>query len=84
MRETIELWERLDCALVGIGLRHVSSDANAAAGHEQGMMSAVGDVIRHYFDFNGTVIPWEGEKGCWPFQPISCVRQSFDWAGRSD
>jgi DNA-binding transcriptional regulator LsrR (DeoR family) len=62
MREIIGLWERLDCALVGVGVPHVSSEPNAAAKHEQGIASAVGDVIRHYFDFEGTVLPWEGER----------------------
>jgi DNA-binding transcriptional regulator LsrR (DeoR family) len=62
MRETIELWDRLDCALVGVGVPHFSSDANAPSKHEPGMASVAGDVIRHYFDFNGSIIPWEGEK----------------------
>lgn len=61
-RETIELWERLDCALVGVGIPHFSSETKDATRPEQGIDGAVGDVIRHYFDFNGTVLPWEGEQ----------------------
>jgi DNA-binding transcriptional regulator LsrR (DeoR family) len=62
MRETIRLWDRLDCALVGVGVPHFSSDANAPTRDEKGMGSAVGDIIRHYFDVNGILLPWEGEQ----------------------
>jgi DNA-binding transcriptional regulator LsrR (DeoR family) len=62
MRETIELWERLDCALVGVGVPHFSAETDAPTRDEQGIGSAVGDIIRHYFDINGAVLPWEGEQ----------------------
>jgi DNA-binding transcriptional regulator LsrR (DeoR family) len=61
-RETIRLWERLDCVLLGVGIPHFSPDAKDVTRPEQAIEGAVGDVIRHYFDFHGTVLPWEGEQ----------------------
>ncbi len=62
--ETTELWSQLDCALVGVGLPHVQNApvASFATTHEKAIGTAVGDVIRHYFDVNGTILPWEGEQ----------------------
>ena len=37
--------------------------------NEPAIGAAVGDVIRHYFDMNGTILPWEGEQRMLRFQP---------------
>lgn len=61
--ETVALWDRIDVALVGIGLPHAqnSPEASAATPDEQALVHAVGDVIRHYVDAEGRLIDWGGE-----------------------
>jgi DNA-binding transcriptional regulator LsrR (DeoR family) len=63
VQETTGLWDRMDCVIVGIGLPHAINppEASAATINEQGL-SAVGDVIRHYVDFQGALLPWDGEE----------------------
>ncbi len=61
--QSVSLWDRIDVALVGIGLPHGqnSPEASAATPGEQALGNAVGDVIRHYVDLNGRLIHWDGE-----------------------
>ncbi len=61
--ESVALWDRIDAALVGIGLPHAqnSPEASAATPGEQALGDAVGDVIRHYVDASGRLIDWDGE-----------------------
>jgi len=61
--ESVALWDRIDVALVGVGLPHAknSPEASAATPDEQALVNAVGDVIRHYFDASGRLIDWDGE-----------------------
>ena len=62
--EHLALWDRIDAAIVGIGVPH-SVDPNHGlhvTRDEQALVNAVGDVIRHYFDAQGNLIPWEGEN----------------------
>lgn len=61
--KSVALWDRIDVALVGIGLPHAqnSPEASAATPDEQALVDAAGDVIRHYFDATGTLIDWDGE-----------------------
>ncbi|RWP34072.1 sugar-binding domain-containing protein [Mesorhizobium sp.] len=63
IRDSVALWDRTDVAIVGIGLPHGTNppEASAATLSEQALFHAAGDVIRHYFDAEGTLIPWEGE-----------------------
>lgn len=60
---SVALWDRLDAAIVGVGLPHAvnAPEASAATPSEQSLVSAAGDVIRHYFDSEGRLIQWEGE-----------------------
>lgn len=62
--DSVALWDRTDVAIVGIGLPHAINppEASAATLSEQALFHAAGDVIRHYFDADGTLIPWEGES----------------------
>ena len=52
----------MNCCIVGIGLPHAINppEASAATLSEQSLR-AVGDVIRHYVDFEGKILTWEGE-----------------------
>lgn len=63
IRDSVALWDRTDVAIVGIGLPHAINppEASAATLSEQALFHTAGDVIRHYFDAEGTLIPWEGE-----------------------
>jgi DNA-binding transcriptional regulator LsrR (DeoR family) len=63
VRETTELWDRLDCAIVGVGLPHAINppEASAATIGEKDIGGAVGDVIRHYVDKDGNLLKWDGE-----------------------
>jgi DNA-binding transcriptional regulator LsrR (DeoR family) len=63
VQETTGLWDRMDCCMVGIGLPHAINppEASAATLNEQAL-SAVGDVIRHYVDFEGRILNWDGEE----------------------
>ncbi|WP_287370383.1 sugar-binding domain-containing protein, partial [Mesorhizobium sp.] len=64
IRDSVALWDRTDVAIVGIGLPHAINppEASAATLSEQALFHAAGDVIRHYFDAEGNLIPWEGES----------------------
>lgn len=62
--DSVALWDRIDAAIVGVGLPHAvnAPEASAATPSEQSLSNAVGDVIRHYFDRDGKLIQWEGES----------------------
>lgn len=64
IRDAVALWDRTDVAIVGIGLPHAINppEASAATLSEQALVHAAGDVLRHYFDAEGALIPWEGES----------------------
>ncbi|MFB2550190.1 sugar-binding transcriptional regulator [Ensifer soli] len=63
VRETLSLWDRLDAAIVGVGLTHAVNppEASAATPGEQALKRAKGDVIRHYVDEDGAILTWEGQ-----------------------
>ncbi|MFK0686757.1 sugar-binding transcriptional regulator [Mesorhizobium sp. IMUNJ 23033] len=62
--DSVALWDRTDVAVVGVGLPHAINppEASAATLSEQALFQAAGDVLRHYFDAEGTLISWEGES----------------------
>lgn len=62
IREAVALWDRIDVAVVGVGLPHAlnAPDASLATPSEQQLVDSAGDVIRHYFDVRGRPIDWEG------------------------
>ncbi len=63
IRQSVALWDRIDVAVVGVGLPHALNppEASVATPSEQSLVDAAGDVIRHYFDATGAAIVWEGE-----------------------
>jgi DNA-binding transcriptional regulator LsrR (DeoR family) len=63
IRDQVALWDRIDAAIVGVGLPHAVDPvhAGAATSSELGLLHAAGDVIRHYFDAQGRLIPWDGD-----------------------
>lgn len=63
IRGGIALWDRVDAAIVGVGLPRTngSSETDAPSVAEHDLADAAGDVIRHYFDGEGQAVHWEGE-----------------------
>ncbi len=63
VQKSVALWDRLDAAVVGIGLPYgIDSADNAESGHrDPDLADAAGDVVRHYFDVDGQLINWRGE-----------------------
>jgi DNA-binding transcriptional regulator LsrR (DeoR family) len=63
VKDIISLWDRLDVAIVGVGLTHAPtpSESTAATLDEQALKHAAGDVLRHYFTESGESLHWEGE-----------------------
>lgn len=63
VRESVGLWDRIDAAVVGIGqpygLERPSTGASLRPEPELG--EAAGDVVRHYFRPDGSIIDWRGE-----------------------
>ncbi|MCX7303740.1 MAG: sugar-binding transcriptional regulator [Hyphomicrobiales bacterium] len=56
--DNVALWDRVDAAIVGIGLPHETAESGPAH-HPR----AAGDVMRHYFDTNGALLePESGER----------------------
>nr|WP_292763771.1 sugar-binding domain-containing protein [Mesorhizobium sp.] len=55
--DSIALWDRVDVALVGVGLPGALATSDVPR-HPQ----AVGDVMRHYFDAEGTLLDRETEN----------------------
>ena len=65
VKATTGLWDQLDCTIVGVGLPHAinAPEASVASINEQEIGGAVGDVIRHYVDIDGKLLPWDGQEG---------------------
>ena len=63
VQESVALWDRLDAAIVGIGLPYgLERPTTGAPQHlDPDLADAAGDVVRHYFDRAGRVIDWRGE-----------------------
>lgn len=61
--ESVALWDRIDAAVVGIGVPHgkVGPDTGVDP-REPALAGAAGDVVRHYFDEQGEIIDWRGER----------------------
>jgi DNA-binding transcriptional regulator LsrR (DeoR family) len=55
--DNVALWDRVDAAVVGIGLPHETAESGPA--HHP---DAVGDVMRHYFDAHGEILEPEVGK----------------------
>lgn len=63
--ENLALWDRIDAAVVGIGLAHGGESEPGRlriTRDEKALVQAAGDVIRHYFDEAGSLIPWDGAE----------------------
>lgn len=62
--QTVALWDRIDVAVVGVGLPHSlnAPEASVATPDEQRLLNCAGDVVRHYFDAHGNMIDWDGAE----------------------
>lgn len=63
VRESVALWDRIDAAVVGIGLPYGLErlPTGASSRPEPELAEAAGDVVRHYFHRDGSIIDWRGE-----------------------
>ncbi|UWM63499.1 sugar-binding transcriptional regulator [Enterobacter sp. CP102] len=64
VQDIISLWDRMDVAIVGVGLTHAPkpSELSTATLDEQALKQAAGDVLRHYVTETGEALHWEGEE----------------------
>lgn len=64
VQSIVSLWNRLDVAIVGVGLTHAPkpSETTTATLDEQALSQAAGDVLRHYVTETGELLHWEGEE----------------------
>lgn len=78
-RQTTDLWNQLDCAIVGVGLPHAINppEASAASAGEKAIGGAVGDVIRHYFDADGNILPWVGQNALIAASEVSSATSAY-------
>ena len=63
VQASVGLWDRIDVAVVGIGLPHGLDrpTSGASSGPDPDLAEAAGDVVRHYFDRKGRILQWRGE-----------------------
>lgn len=63
VQASVDMWNRIDVAVVGIGLPHgLDRPPSGASGNpDPDLAEAAGDVVRHYFDREGHIIQWRGE-----------------------
>ena len=72
--QAVALWDRIDVAIVGIGLapglgpRDIGLDSPT----DSALVSAVGEVIRHYVDAEGRSLPWTREDRMITVSPAQC------------
>lgn len=65
IKKSVELWSRIDVALVGIGRPHGGDRTSGGASmtpDDPRLDRAAGDVLQHYFDINGQMVPWKGQE----------------------
>lgn len=64
IQQAVALWDRIDVAVVGVGLPHSLNppEASVATPDEQRLVDCAGDVVRHYFDVKGAPIDWDGAE----------------------
>jgi DNA-binding transcriptional regulator LsrR (DeoR family) len=73
VQAAVALWDRIDVAVVGVGLpygldRPVQGAMGAA---DPDLAEAAGDVVRHYFDAQGQIVQWRGEGA---MIAVSCMQ----------
>lgn len=63
VQASVALWDRIDVAVVGIGMPYGLDGPHMGVTDrsDPDLGDAAGDVVRHYFDSQGTVIDWQGE-----------------------
>jgi DNA-binding transcriptional regulator LsrR (DeoR family) len=64
VQQVTSLWDKLDAAIVGVGLRHSAnpSETTGALPGEKALSHAAGDVLRHYVTEDGDILHWDGEE----------------------
>jgi DNA-binding transcriptional regulator LsrR (DeoR family) len=77
IKESLDLWDRLDAAIVGVGRPHGGTrsawDA-AMTPDDPAIDHAVGDVLLRYFDASGKRVHWADEHTLFAIDPRQLVR----------
>ena len=63
VQAAVALWDRIDVAVVGVGLPYGLDRPTQGATDvgDPDLAEAAGDVVRHYFDAQGQIVQWRGE-----------------------
>jgi DNA-binding transcriptional regulator LsrR (DeoR family) len=65
IRDSVDLWDRVDVALVGVGRPHGGGDRMAGGAaltpDDPALDDAAGDVLLRYFDARGRMVAWQDE-----------------------
>lgn len=64
LRDSFDLWDRVDVALLGIGRPHGGDRSRGDAAitpNDPRLDHAAGDVLLRYFDINGQTVSWNNE-----------------------
>jgi DNA-binding transcriptional regulator LsrR (DeoR family) len=65
IRASVDLWARVDVALVGVGRPHGGDRTSGGATltpNDPALDRAAGDVLLRYFDANGRMVPWKDQN----------------------
>lgn len=58
----MDLWDRVDISITGIGNFPATFAESSLGFTEEETTRIRGDIVRQYFDINGTKIPWPGQE----------------------
>ncbi len=72
--QAVALWDKIDVAIVGIGLAPglAPREPGLDSPQDQSLTASVGEVLRHYVDAEGRSLPWDGEDRMITVSPAQC------------
>ncbi len=72
--QAVALWDKIDVAIVGIGLAPglAPREPGIDSPQDPALANSVGEVIRHYVDADGQSLPWVGEDRMITVSPAQC------------
>ncbi|WP_291748241.1 sugar-binding transcriptional regulator [Bauldia sp.] len=80
IRESLELWDRLDTVIVGVGRPHggASSTTDVSLTPKDAAIDhAAGDVLLRYFDATGRRVHWQEERMLVAIEPKQLLKVPF-------
>ena len=72
--QAVALWDKIDVAIVGIGLAPglAPREPGLDSPQDPSLTASVGEVLRHYVDAEGRSLPWDGEDRMITVSPAQC------------